>query len=55
MTEQERAAIESLRDKGYAVIVWSPYELGDAPPQRVEERSIEQGWDTIEYLQGESA
>lgn len=53
ITEQENAAIASLRDRGYAVIIWTPEELRDAPPGRVEDRCIEQGWDTIEYLQGE--
>lgn len=52
MTNEQREAIESLRDEGYAVIVWAPKELGDAPPVRVEDNSIRAGWEIIEQLQG---
>lgn len=46
-------ALESLRSEGYAVIIWSPAELGDVDPGRVEELSIEKGWDIIATLTGE--
>lgn len=45
--------VTSLRAAGYAVIVWSPEELGTAKPSKVEDRSVEDGWDTIAALQGE--
>ena len=42
--------IEELRAEGYAVIVWTPEELDGASPRRVEDRSIELGWDVIDVL-----
>lgn len=50
MTKAEQAAIASLRHKGFAVIVWTPEELEDANPRKVEDRSIELGWDVIACL-----
>ena len=50
MTTEQQRAIDDLRDAGYAVIVWTPEELGSAAPHRVEDRSIELGWDIIECL-----
>jgi hypothetical protein len=48
-------AIDQLRQEGYAVIVWTPDELGTASARRVEDRSVELGWDVIDALQdGES-
>jgi hypothetical protein len=40
-----------LRTYGYAVILWTPEELKDADPRRLEDRSIELGQDIIEDLQ----
>lgn len=34
-------AIDEMRQEGFAVIVWTPDELGDTSPDFVEERSIE--------------
>jgi hypothetical protein len=39
--------IDELRSAGYAVCVFSPDELGDADPDRVEDRLCELGWDVI--------
>jgi hypothetical protein len=44
-------AIAQLRQEGYAVIVWTPDELGTASARRVEDRSVELGWDVIDALQ----
>lgn len=41
----------TLRHLGYAVIIWTPAELEDADPRRVEDRSVELGWQVIEDLQ----
>jgi hypothetical protein len=41
--------VEFLRDLGYAVIVWTPDELRGVDPARVEDRSIEIGWDIIKW------
>lgn len=51
MTEEQRKVLADLRHEGYAVIVWTPEELREADPGRVEDRSIELGWDVIEWLQ----
>jgi hypothetical protein len=50
MTSKEAASIMRLRNQGYAVIVWTPEELGNAEARRVEDRSIELGWEVIECL-----
>jgi len=47
MTKEQRKVVEELRDEGYAVIVWAPEELETANPRRVEDRSIELGWDVV--------
>ena len=52
MNPQQFKAICTLRDEGYAVILWAPEELGDVSPDTVEDRSIELGWDVITQLQG---
>jgi hypothetical protein len=46
----EQEAIQSLRSRGFAVIVWTPGELDSAAPKRVEDRSVEVGWEIIEAL-----
>lgn len=50
MTPEEAAVIDGLKARGFAVIVWTPDELKSANPRRVEDRSIELGWDLIEAL-----
>lgn len=50
LTPEEVAVIDGLKARGFAVIVWNPEELKSANPRRVEDRSIELGWDVIEAL-----
>jgi len=50
MTDEELDAVQKLREQGYAVIVWTPEELEGAPARKVEDRSIELGWDVIDVL-----
>lgn len=50
MTPEQRKAIQELRHAGYAVIIWTPKELGNANPRKVEDRSIEPGWNAISDL-----
>ncbi len=45
--------IKELAAEGYAIILWTPEELNEASPSKVEERLIELGWEVIESLQGE--
>lgn len=49
-TPEEQQALNALSSRGYAVIVWSPDELAGADPRKVEDRSVELGWDIIEAL-----
>ncbi len=52
ITVRDAVTITSpLREKGYAVVVWTPKELAEASPRRVEDRLIELGWDMIEQSQ----
>lgn len=50
MTQQQIAAISELRRQGFAVIVWNPDELDGANPRKVEDRSIELGYEITEAL-----
>ena len=52
MTPAQAETIRQLRSEGYAVIVWTPEELGDVAKKHVEDRSIELGWQIIEDLKG---
>ena len=47
MNKAETTALRGLTDQGYAVIVWTPEELGNTSAEWVEERSIEYGWDYL--------
>lgn len=47
MKEEWKKAIKEMRDEGYAVIVWTPEELGDTDPDWVMDASISYG---NEYL-----
>lgn len=42
--------LRNLRHEGHAVIIWTPEELGDASPRRVEDRLIELGHEVIDCL-----
>ena len=47
----ESDSVTWLRDNGYAVIIWTPEELREANPTKVEDRSIELGWEVIGDMQ----
>lgn len=55
MNAEQRQAVADLRHQGYAVIIWTPEELKGANPRRVEDRSVELGWDVIECLKEDPA
>ena len=40
--------LNKLTKAGFAVIVWTPVELGDADPVDMEAYLIQQGWDWLE-------
>ena len=50
MNEELFEAIRKLRDYGCAVVVFTPEELEEAMPDRVEDRLIELGWEVIHDL-----
>ena len=50
MNNEQMSALRSLSSDGYAVIVWSPEELGDVSATLVQGRSIELGHQIIEDL-----
>lgn len=47
MKEEWKNVLREMRDEGYAVIVWTPDEMGDVDPGGLEEASISFG---IDYL-----
>ena len=53
LTRTERNAIARLRNKGFAVAVFNPDELGETDPSHVEDIMIERGWAAIESDEGE--
>jgi len=48
-SETIRNFVEELHNAGYAVVVWTPEELGDTRPRNVENLMIERGSYLIEY------
>lgn len=50
MNDEQISAIASLSREGYAVIVWTPEELGNVSARLVENRSIELGHEIINDL-----
>jgi len=49
-SDAEYVVINSLRDRGYAVVVFTPQELRGAKTRHVEDRMVECGWDVIDIL-----
>lgn len=49
-TPEERAALDSIRDKGAAVAVFLPIELEGADPGGCEDVMCTRGWDFIEEM-----
>lgn len=47
MKDEWKKVLREMRDEGYAVIVWTPEELGDVDPDWVMDASISYG---NEYL-----
>lgn len=50
LTPQNIERLHSLRERGFAVVVFTPEELRGADVDRVQDRLIEQGWDVIDAL-----
>lgn len=49
-TAAESAALDSLRNRGYAVVVFTAEELRGAKARHVEDRLVERGWEVIDVL-----
>jgi len=49
-TAAEFAVLDGLRNRGYAVVVFTPQELRGAKARHVEDRLVERGWDAIDVL-----
>jgi len=49
LTQEELRTLIALRNKGYAIILWTPDELKGVDPYIIEDASISFGWDTIDY------
>jgi hypothetical protein len=50
ITPEIWAALELLRDNGFAVAAFCPTELQGVRTKHVEDRMVELGWDVIELL-----
>jgi hypothetical protein len=55
MTDEQLTMIRTLRDQGYAIVIFTPDELGNAPSEAVEDAMVSNGWDTIATLKDEVA
>lgn len=50
LSPDEQSAIQRLRDRGFAVVVFNPDELEGGEAEVVETRLVELGWDVIQGL-----
>jgi hypothetical protein len=50
ISNSEYEALKSIRQKGYAVVVFNPEELQTAIPRKVEDAVVLAGWDAIDAL-----
>lgn len=53
MTNEQQAAINQLRAEGYAVVIWTPEEIGWADIDQLEDLTISRGNDYLESVNGE--
>lgn len=51
MTPEQQKTIQTLRDDGYLIIIWTPQELDGIDPSHIENLLIERGSGMIEQLQ----
>jgi len=50
ITPEETSALQSLRHKGYAVVILDPEELQGTNRRHVEDALVEQAWGIIDAL-----
>jgi hypothetical protein len=53
LQEYELLALSSLRARGFAVCVFTPEEMGEAPEDDVEDAMAQAGWREINFHAGE--
>lgn len=54
MTQEQINVLRTIKNMGYAVVLFSPEELEGAESDRVEDSLIELGWDIISDLKPEA-
>ena len=54
LSPEENMAMETLRDKGFAVVIFNPFELEGSDPDLIQDILIERGWNAIETLKVEN-
>lgn len=47
LNKEERKVMDGLRDKGFAITVFTPQELNNANPEDVQDYMINKGWECI--------
>jgi hypothetical protein len=50
LTDEEVKMLRAVRDRGFAVVIFTPEELQNVPPGKLEDDLIALGWDTIDTL-----
>jgi len=53
LTNEELKIIRSLREKGFAVVIFTPEELQNVPPDKMEDGLVDCGWSAIDILKHE--
>lgn len=47
LTADEVSMLRTLRDRGYAVVLFNPYELRGVEQTHLEDALVQHGWDVI--------
>jgi len=54
LTTEEVEMLRRLRDRGFAIVVFTPDELKSAPSDKIEDGLVQAGWDMIDILELEN-
>lgn len=52
MTSEQLAIVDTLRAQGFAVVVFSPADVGEVDVENLQKRILADGWDHIEEMKG---
>lgn len=47
MTPLQQALVDELRNAGYAVVIFTPEELGECDASNLEDILVQRGWDMV--------